>query len=81
MSWAIRIVRDAEVHTVKIVYSPGSIAIFLDDLGSPLLEVFLDIASVLDLDEGRAWVGFTASIEPGFQENHDIVSWSFTPRR
>ncbi len=36
-----------------------------------------DEVAVLRLDDGKAWVGFTASTEPGFRENHDILSWTF----
>ena len=69
---------DGAVHTVKIVYVPGTMMIYLDDLVSPLLEVSVDIASTLTLDNGKAWVGFTASAD-GARENHDILSWSFSP--
>jgi hypothetical protein len=32
----------------------------------------------MDLDEGRAWVGFTAACGADWQ-NQDLVSWSFVP--
>ena len=47
--------------------------ILLDDLG-PVLTVSVDLAQTLDLDQGRAWVGFTAATGGGWQ-NHDIQNW------
>ncbi len=67
---------DGNLHTAKIVYSDGVLGVFLDDLGQPVLSVFVDIGSLLDLDNGKAWVGITAGSEASY-ENHDIFSWSF----
>ncbi len=67
---------DWEVHTVKIQYAPGTMSIFIDDLDNACLSVAADLGSVLDLDDGKAWVGFTASSAVAYQ-NHDILSWSF----
>jgi len=67
---------DGAVHTVKIVYVPGNFQVFLDDLENPLMTVYVNLAKVMDLDAGRAWVGFTASSGADWQ-NHDLVSWSF----
>ncbi len=50
---------------------------FLDDLVTPVLGVSVDLEETLDLDRGRAWVGFTATTGGGWQ-NHDILSWQFT---
>ena len=68
---------DGRRHTVRIVYKPGSLTVFLDNMRNPVLEVPLDIASTLKLDNGRAWVGFTASSRE--TQNTDILSWSFSP--
>lgn len=84
---------DGAVHTAKVVYAPGTMTIFIDDLVTPLLEVTLeigktlspkqsrtklrDIAQTLD-SNGKAWVGFTAATG-GYHETHDILSWSFSP--
>jgi len=70
---------DGLVHVVKVEYAPGTLTVYLDDLANPALTVQLDLDATLRLDSGRAWVGFTASTEPGFRETHDILSWSFTP--
>lgn len=67
---------DGGVHTVKIIYAPGNLQVFLDDLENPLMTVYVNLAKVMDLDNGRAWVGFTAASGADWQ-NHDLVSWEF----
>ena len=67
---------DGAIHTVKIVYAPGNLQVFLDDLENPLMTVYVNLAKVMDLDAGHAWVGFTASSGADWQ-NHDVVSWAF----
>ncbi len=67
---------DATTHTAKIRYTNGELSVFLDDLVNPVLVVPVDLDSLLDLDQGRAWVGFTASTGGGYQ-NHDILNWSY----
>ncbi len=50
--------------------------VFLDDLSSPALTIPLDLESLLNLDLGSAYVGFTAATGGGWQ-NHDVLNWSF----
>ena len=68
---------DGLPHLVRVEYSPGTLNVFVDAMNVPTLTVSLDLADTLRLDDGKAWVGFTASTEPGFRENHDILSWTF----
>jgi Bacterial lectin len=68
---------DDNPHTVKITYTPGSLRIFVDDLDTPALVVAVNLATLLDLDDGQAWVGLTAGTG-GISETHDILNWSFT---
>ncbi|MCT7997214.1 SBBP repeat-containing protein [Laspinema olomoucense] len=68
---------DGEVHTVKVKYIPGTLQIFMDDLSTPVLTVPVDLGTTLDLDDGNAWVGFTAAAA-GAWENHDILNWTFS---
>ena len=68
---------DGAVHTVWITYVPGTLTVFLNDRQRPLLKVPLDISSTSNLDNGAAWVGFTASSRE--TQNSDILSWSFSP--
>jgi hypothetical protein len=67
---------DGAVHTVRIVYVPGNLRVFLDDLENPVMTVYANLTRVMDLDQGRAWVGFTAASGADWQ-NHDLVSWAF----
>jgi hypothetical protein len=67
---------DGAVHTVKIVYLPGNLRVFLDDLANPVMTVYLNLEKLLNLDNGRAWVGFTAASGSDWQ-CHDLVSWTF----
>ena len=67
---------DGQIHTVKIVYVPGSLQVFIDDLDNPLMTAYVDLAEVMNLDNGRAWVGFTAATGDSWQ-NHDLISWVF----
>ena len=73
---AITDISNGSVHTVTIEYMTNTLRIFLDTPSLPVLTVYVDIATVLSLDNGRAWAGFTAGTN-GDWESHDILSWSF----
>jgi hypothetical protein len=67
---------DGAMHAVRILYVPGNLQVFLDDLKNPVMTVYVNLNKVMDLDDGRAWVGFTAASGADWQ-NHDLVSWTF----
>ncbi len=69
---------DGAVHSVVIRYSGSLLRVYLDDLSTPVLTKPVDLGSVLNLDHGTAWVGFTAATGGEF-ESHDILMWSFRP--
>ena len=69
---------DDKVHTARIRYVPGTLTVILDDLSPPALTVSLELAATLDLDAGRAWVGFTAATGNECQA-HEILSWQYAP--
>ena len=69
---------DGAVHTVRITYVPGTLRIFVDNLVSPVLQVPVDLNAVLSLAQGQALVGLTAGTGDA-TENHDVLSWVFTP--
>jgi hypothetical protein len=73
---AIPPLADGNVHTAKVVYVPGTLTIFLDDLTRPVLSVPVDLGTTLSLDNGRAWIGFTAATG-GRSQAHNILSFSF----
>ncbi len=71
----VPLLNDGAVHTIRLEYAPGSLAVILDG-GIPDLIVPLDIDAELSLNDGTAWVGFTGATG-GISQNHDVRSWSF----
>lgn len=70
---------ETEFHTARIVYTPGTLQIYLDDWESPF-EVEIVLEDYIDMEDGRAFVGFTASTNPTYGwASHDILSWTFQP--
>ncbi|MFA5863210.1 MAG: L-type lectin-domain containing protein [Phycisphaerae bacterium] len=67
---------DGKIHQVKIEYRPGTMKIYFDGLKDPALTVPLNLSTILTLDHGKAWIGFTAATGPTF-EKHDLLTWSF----
>jgi len=67
---------DGGVHTARLVYVPGNLFLYVDDLVNPLLTVPLDLTTTLALTGERAWVGFTGATG-GLSESHDILSFVF----
>ena len=67
---------DGNVHTVTIVYTPGTMSIYLDNSAAPVLTASVNLATLLDLNDGNAWVGFTGGTGAAYQ-NEDILSWNF----
>ncbi len=63
------------LHSAQITYRSGNLWVVID--GAPLISLSVDIPGLLELPNGRAFVGFTASTG-GAYENQDILSWSFT---
>jgi hypothetical protein len=73
---AFPLLADGMMHTTKIAYVSGTLRIFLDDLTKPVLTVPVDLGTTLSLDNGQAWVGFTAATGKRSQI-HDIRSFSY----
>jgi glucose/arabinose dehydrogenase len=67
---------DGGVHTARVRYSAGVLSVFVDNLAQPVVSAPLALGSLLSLDAGRAWVGFTAATG-GLAESHDVLDWSF----
>jgi hypothetical protein len=59
----------------RIVYTPGSLSVFLDDAPVPALMAAIELSKLIGSDD--AYVGFTAATGNGY-ENHDILSWSMS---
>jgi hypothetical protein len=80
---------DGQVHAARIVYVPGRIFLYIDDMQSFVLTAPLKLLPtgqcivesrtercVLD-QYGNAQLGFTSSTRSEYPANHDIHSWSF----
>jgi hypothetical protein len=68
---------DGRVHTAVVAYTAGDggwLEVVLD--GRRVLGVSVDLATLLQLDSGRAYVGWTASTGASW-ENHDITFFDF----
>lgn len=64
-----------DTHEVTVIYTPGIMNVLLD--GALALSAAINL-NILDLDAGRAWVGFTAATGgASAAESHQIQSWSF----
>jgi hypothetical protein len=80
------IMSDGAVHTVIIDYTPAhscggdscpaTLTVNLDTID--VLTTFVTLENEMNLNSGKAWVGFTSGTGTFF-ENHDILSWTFTP--
>jgi len=69
--------KDGAPHLARVDYTPGTLRIFVDTLAFPVLTVTgLDLASLLSLDNGSAWVGFTSGTGSAY-ETHDVLRWEF----
>lgn len=67
---------DGGVHTARVLYVPGTLFVYVDDLVNPLLSVPLDLTTTLALTGERAWVGFTGATG-GLSEAHDVLNFVF----
>jgi hypothetical protein len=66
---------DRRPHTVRITYTPGRLAIYLDDTLKLTAPVVLE--DTIDLTDGKAWIGLTAATGT-FTAQHDV--WAFMRR-
>ena len=59
----------------------GTLSVYVDDLLTPVIVTPLNLAATLKLDNGRAWIGFTAATGDSTWQVHDILSWNFLSSR
>ncbi len=59
----------------------GTLAIYVDDKFTPLFVIPLNLEDTLALDNGRAFIGFTAATGNETWQVHDILNWKFTSTR
>jgi hypothetical protein len=67
---------DGNVHTARVRYAAGTLSVYVDNLALPVASAPLQLDTVLSLDNGKAWVGFTAATG-GLAEAHDLLDWTF----
>jgi peptide-N4-(N-acetyl-beta-glucosaminyl)asparagine amidase len=67
---------DGKSHTLRVDYLPGHMTIAID--GTEVLDAELDLSTIISIEDGSAWVGFTSATARAW-ENHDLLSWSFSP--
>ena len=66
------------IYQARIDYRAGSLRVFFVDMSNPVMNLNVDLRSLLALDNGNgAFIGFTSSTG-GAWENHDLVNFSFT---
>ncbi len=65
---------NGSIYTALIDYKPGALQVFLN--GNSILNTAVDLNSLLSLNNGSAWLGFTGSTG-GSWTNQDLLSWSF----
>lgn len=66
---------DGNIHTARILYAPGApgtLSVFLD--GTLVTQASVNLATLLDITRGAAFVGFTSGSGSGLGDN-DILSW------
>ena len=68
---------DGKPHEVVVDYdaAAGRLAVYVDDMNTPQIEADVNLADLLKLDGGKAFVGFTAATGTACA-THDILSWS-----
>ena len=66
------------IYQARIDYRPGSLKVFFVDMSNPVMDVNVDLRTLLALQDGNgAFIGFTSSTG-GAWENHDLVNFSFS---
>jgi hypothetical protein len=69
---------DGATHTVRILYTPGIMEVYLDDLDNAVLSASVVLTDHMALTSGRAFVGFTAATGAEINaQRHEILSWRF----
>ena len=74
---AIPNMSDGAEHEVRVRYDGTTLSVFVDDMTTPQLSVAVDLATRLNLTDGLAHVGLTASTGAAGSQRLEISSWSF----
>lgn len=76
VSAALTQLDDGAVHTAFISYPAGGGALTVTVDGVVVAQATVNLATLLDLTNGAAFVGFTSGSGPGLGD-HDLLSWQF----
>ncbi|MBI2925514.1 MAG: PQQ-binding-like beta-propeller repeat protein [Verrucomicrobia bacterium] len=68
---------DGQPHRIHVTYAQNTLNLILEPFASPLLSLVVFFDSLFPLDDGQAWIGFTASTGSS-AETHDILNWTFS---
>lgn len=68
-------VRVAYVTAENAPCAPGTLSVYVDDLQIPKVSASLNICDLINISEGRAWIGFTAG-NGTRRAQFKILSWS-----
>lgn len=66
---------DRREHVALIRYEPGKLEVYVDGFYKPVLTTEINLEEVLVLDNGKAWIGFTAGTDDGKFARHTITGW------
>lgn len=70
---------DGLSHTIRLVYTPGLMRVFMEGSEAPILQSIVDLGTLLSLDDGKAWVGVTASTGSYVDgQSHELTALRFT---
>lgn len=69
-------IEDGREHTARIDYSNQTLRVWIDGAAEPNVTAKIDMAKMLRLDAGRAWVGFTGATAAAW-ERIELMSWTF----
>ncbi len=70
-------INDGQQHHVRVSYVPGLLSVYLDHGSEPTVTANVDFAGLLNLNAGRAWLGFTG-ISGGTGQSQEILNWTFS---
>ncbi|GMH88168.1 hypothetical protein TL16_g11079 [Triparma laevis f. inornata] len=59
----------------------GTLQVYVENLVDPVLVVPLNLDATINLNHGRAWVGFTSATGFNSWQVHDILEWRFKSLR
>jgi len=67
---------DGSAHTARIDYRDQTLRVWIDAAREPAITAKIDLAKLLRLDAGRAWVGFTGASAAAWQQI-ELTRWTF----